>query len=345
MRNKRKFISMIALGALALSLSFNLARATDGSSDSDEMSGTPSTTTTKVACPLDLTNDANANLTRLSKDCVRLWCLKNTQSTNSQNLRLCAELQKIQTSTTGGKEVRGEDSDEHETEISGKIACRLEPPKPTDSTTNSPSTTGTSTSTTTTTNTTTQFFTRICDGPNGEIKTLLKKLEDKRAKEREDRIKEIGKIYQNQIDRAQKAIDNLSKIIDRIKAKRALVTNTDDLASLDALIAKAETQKATCQTALADVKAKADAIKATLTDAKTNTDSMADVPTATVTGLKQQVKEFQTLVLTLKKDLIALHSTLQQTVKIMKRFNGNSQGQGNTNTNPNATSDGEKENE
>src|SRR5581483_10953147 len=74
---------------------------------------------------------------------------------------------------------------------------------------------------------------------------ILQKLQDARIKERQKRIELIAGVYKTQIDRAQKAIDNMQKIIDRIKAQRAKMTtgSTQDLADLDALIAKAETQK------------------------------------------------------------------------------------------------------
>lgn len=131
---------------------------------------------------------------------------------------------------------------------------------------------------------------------------------------REAKAKAMAKIYQNQIDRAQKALDKLQIIIDRIKAQRAKMTTTSttDLAAIDALITKAETQKTTVQTDLNNIKAKAAALQAALTTTSASTTTLAP---------KQPVKDFQTSVKILKKDTITLHNTLKQIVKQMKSLN------------------------
>jgi uncharacterized protein YlxW (UPF0749 family) len=159
---------------------------------------------------------------------------------------------------------------------------------------------------------------------NTQTKPVLKRLEEKKKTERQAKIREISKVYQNQIDRAQKSIDKLQNIIDRIKAQRTKMSasaSAEDLAALDVLITKAQTQKDESVTALAALKVKADAIKATLNAVTTDTSNGTDTDTANITKMKQQVKEFQASVKELKKKLIALHTTLNQIVKKMKAIN------------------------
>jgi hypothetical protein len=180
---------------------------------------------------------------------------------------------------------------------------------------------------------------RITDTNEGQ-RPVLKKLEEGRMKERQDKIQKIAGVYQAQIDRAQKAIDRMQVIVDRIKLQRAKLTGTtQQLADLDALVTKAEKQKQEAVTALADVKAKAATIKGTLATINTDTANATDTPTTNVTNLKQQVKDFQTSVNSLKKKLTALHDTLVQTVKTMKTIAKGSEEK------PNTSNSGDEENE
>ena len=130
-----------------------------------------------------------------------------------------------------------------------------------------------------------------------------------KTKLREAKTKAITAVGQNQVRRAQKAFDKLSAILDRMKTKRAALTGTStDITQLDALIAKAETQKTDAQTALNDVKTKLAAMTTALTTATTSTTAVAP---------KQQVKDFMASVKVLKTKLIAFHKTLQQMVPIL----------------------------
>jgi len=174
--------------------------------------------------------------------------------------------------------------------------------------------------------------------------TTQKRLEDGRMKDRQERIQRIAGVYKAQIERAQKAIDRMQNIIDRIKAQRAKITtgSTADLAALDALITKADTQKQDVDKALTDVKTKADAIKGTLSTITTDTANSTDTASTNITKLKQQVKDFQTSVKDLKKKLNTLHGTLMETIKKMRTITKASKA---TDTNTNTSTTGEKENE
>jgi hypothetical protein len=131
-----------------------------------------------------------------------------------------------------------------------------------------------------------------------------------KLKSRQTKSMAVKKVAENQLSRAQNTIDKLQGIIDRLKAYRAKLTGSEsDLAAVDALIATAESQKQTAVLDLSDVKAKALALQSALG---------VDSSTTTATAPTQQVKDLQTSVKTLKKQLISLHRTLQQIIKLMR---------------------------
>jgi DNA repair exonuclease SbcCD ATPase subunit len=179
---------------------------------------------------------------------------------------------------------------------------------------------------------------------HGNLKSVIQKLDATRIKERELHISAMGMHYQNEINRAQKTIDNLGNIIDRIKTQRTKLATTaqaSDLAKLDALITQAESQQQDAINALADVKTKAAALKATLMTAKSNADAQMDVSVNDLTNLKQEIKDFQASVATLKTKLTILHKTLEQAVQLLKSMRKilvPPHSENNTNTNTNSTS-------
>lgn len=155
-----------------------------------------------------------------------------------------------------------------------------------------------------------------------ETTTTRPKLDAVRARVRATRIEAIGRVYQAQINRAQNAIDRLQKIIDRIKVMREKLADASasDMAELDEMIAKAESQKEESITDLQKIKDEADSIQDSLGMIKTDTDRAFDTSASEIANLKNGVKDFQVSVKDLKKDLIALHNTLSDIIRKMREI-------------------------
>jgi hypothetical protein len=135
--------------------------------------------------------------------------------------------------------------------------------------------------------------------------------DEQKLESRRNKGQAIEQVEKNQLNRAQNAVDRLQSIVDRVEAYRAKMDqDSPDLASIDALIAKAKTQATDVKTAMDDLKTKAVALENALTAA--TSDSGKTAP-------KQQVKDLQTSTKVLKTKLNTLHSTLVSIVKLIKK--------------------------
>lgn len=118
---------------------------------------------------------------------------------------------------------------------------------------------------------------------------------------RQDRVKSLMKLIQNQATLAEKTLTRLGAIVEKIqKVRTKLVEQGADLTEADRLIAQAKTQKQEAETLLTDLKTKAGSIAAS-----------ADP--------KKAVQEFMSSANALKKKLRDLHKTLNDIVKALRK--------------------------
>jgi hypothetical protein len=137
------------------------------------------------------------------------------------------------------------------------------------------------------------------------------KLNEARLKTRAAKAKAIIRLEQNQVSRAQNAIDRLSAILERIEGlEEAEEAESEEEGSeeLHDLITLAKKQKADAEKSLADVKTKAKTLSDALAAASADT---------TLTAPTKPVKDFMASIRALKQDLIEFHKTL---VLIIKEF-------------------------
>lgn len=136
------------------------------------------------------------------------------------------------------------------------------------------------------------------------LDTARQKASEKLDQAREQRLAMLKKLMQNQLTRAQKAIERLSGIITRIEERRArLASAGSDLTLVDAAITKAKAQKTEAEQALAKVK----------TD-------MAAIESATEMEMKKQaVQTFMNSVKNLNIEIRELHKALKDIVVEMKK--------------------------
>jgi hypothetical protein len=175
-----------------------------------------------------------------------------------------------------------------------------------------------------------------------ELEDKLKEHRQARIDHEKQRIEGLYKLVDNQISRSQKELDRMSVLIDRIKAQRAKLTaattstgdtatstapaiSSTDLAKVDDMITKAETLKKKIETDIADAKTKEAALvgSAKKVEDTINTETSTTAPvvnTAAPTPVIQSVKDFQASMKVLKKDLITLHTSLQDIVKAMRKL-------------------------
>jgi hypothetical protein len=176
----------------------------------------------------------------------------------------------------------------------------------------------------------------------GDLAERIKEHRQERIDHEKQRIEGLYKLVDNQISRSQKELDRMSVLIERIKLQRAKLTATStsdtttstttapaissaDLAKVDDMITKAETLKKKIETDIADAKAKEAALvgSAKKVEDTINTETSTTAPvvnTAAPTPVVQSVKDFQTSMKVLKKDLITLHTSLQDIVKAMRKL-------------------------
>jgi hypothetical protein len=169
-----------------------------------------------------------------------------------------------------------------------------------------------------------------------ELEDNLKEHRQERIKHEKERIEGLHRLVDNQISRAQKELDRMQGIITRIKAQRAKLgssttgTNTAsaissaDLAKIDDMITKAETLKKKIEIDIADAKAKEATLVGSVkkVEDRINTETSVTTPvtnTAAPAPVVQSVKDFQASMKILKKDLMTLHTSLQDIVKAMRK--------------------------
>lgn len=134
-----------------------------------------------------------------------------------------------------------------------------------------------------------------------ETKDIQSK-ETKDVKAREAKVVALRKLSLVQMNRAEKSLARLAKIMTKVEARRTkLVGSASQLKVVDDLILKAKTQKSDAEKLLAD--AKADQLSLTRSS-----------------DPKGTVKQFMAETKVLKKKMIELHRTMTGIVKEMKKL-------------------------